>query len=524
VVDVAADAEGRLQGTLDAGTDSLVLRNTVRGRGWVLAAEPARLQATVGPEGLTAALDFEVSTTGSESLLAAHGRLTVPQLNRLDVDPETLPIEGRLDVEVLDLSFVEAILAQLSDVTGTFQLHTEIGGTLADATVRGEASLRDGRVRVPDLGLDLNAIQLAVTGQPEGGLDVEGEARSGSGQIAIRGRSERYPSPDEPTSIQVRGEQFRAVDIPEVQIDADPDLVILFDGRVLQVNGQVRIPRGRIGIPELPAAAITPSEDVLIVGDTTTVKEPPVPFGADLTVTLGDAVFFDGFGLTGNLVGEVNVKQPPGGQPTGRGELRLVNGKYLTLGQELRVDPGRLLFNGPIEDPGVDARAFVRASDQTEAGFQIRGTVKDLDVSTYSVPPKPESDIIAYILFGRPMSETTGVEGSEASNTAAILGANVLAMSLAPSLGLDEARIDTGTSQNKAQLVVGKYLSPRLYLGYGVGIYEPISTFRVRYLLSARWSIEAITGDQQSTDLLYRIERGGPSTAQQPASGSETAE
>jgi translocation and assembly module TamB len=60
--------------------------------------------------------------------------------------------------------------------------------------------------------------------------------------------------------------------------------------------------------------------------------------------------------------------------------------------------------------------------------------------------------------------------------------------------------------------VVGRYVSPRLFLGYGVGIYEPISTLRIRYLLSARWSIEVITGDQQSTDLLWRIERGGPKT------------
>jgi translocation and assembly module TamB len=85
----------------------------------------------------------------------------------------------------------------------------------------------------------------------------------------------------------------------------------------------------------------------------------------------------------------------------------------------------------------------------------------------------------------------------------------MLGMTLAPSVGLDEARVDAGSSQNKAQFVVGKYLSPRLFVGYGVGIYEPISTLRLRYLLTARWSIEAITGDQQSTDLLWRIEAGG---------------
>jgi translocation and assembly module TamB len=169
-----------------------------------------------------------------------------------------------------------------------------------------------------------------------------------------------------------------------------------------------------------------------------------------------------------------------------------------------------MVFNGPIDDPAIDARAFVRATDGTEAGFRVGGTVQNLALDTYSNPPKTESDIMSYILFGRPMSQTSGTEGSQASNAAALLGANMLAMSLAPSVGLDEARVETGTQQNKAQLVVGKYLSPKLYVGYGIGLYEPISTLRLRYLLNSRWSIEAITGDQQSTDLLYRIERGGP--------------
>jgi translocation and assembly module TamB len=271
---------------------------------------------------------------------------------------------------------------------------------------------------------------------------------------------------------------------------------------------------------------VTPSEDVVIVGDTVAAREPPVPFGADITVTLGEDVFFSGFGLTANLRGELSIAQDPGEDPRGRGELRLVNGIYRALGQELRIDPGRLLFSGSLDDPGVEARAFVRATDGTEAGFRIGGTVQNLDVTTYSVPPKSDSDVMAYILFGRPMSQTSGSEGNEASNAAAILGANMLAMSLAPSLGLDEARIETGSSQNKAQFVVGKYLSPRLFLGYGVGIYEPISTLRVRYLLSAKWSIEAITGDQQSTDLLYRIERGGrgEERAEEVAPGGETSE
>ena len=63
------------------------------------------------------------------------------------------------------------------------------------------------------------------------------------------------------------------------------------------------------------------------------------------------------------------------------------------------------------------------SEDGTEAGFRIGGTVQKLDVSTYSVPPKSDSDVMAYILFGRPMSQTSGAEGNQASNAAALLGA-----------------------------------------------------------------------------------------------------
>ena len=310
--------------------------------------------------------------------------------------------------------------------------------------------------------------------------------------------------------MNIRGERFQVLDAPEVSLVAEPSLDLVFDGSKLSVTGDVQIPHGRVGIPDVPESAVTPSQDVVIVGDTLAERDSPVPIEADITVTLGDDVFFSGFGFNSKLVGGLNITQAAGRDPRGRGEVRFVNGTFRQLGQELRIDPGRLLFNGPIDNPGVDAQAFVRATDGTEAGFRVRGTVQNLDVTTYSVPPRSDSDIMAYILFGRPMSETTGDQGSQATNAATVLGANMLAMSLAPSVGLDEARVETGTQQNRAQFVVGKYLTPRLYVGYGIGIYEPISTLRLRYLLTARWTVEAITGDQQSADVLWRIETGGP--------------
>lgn len=521
VVDLDVDENGRIAGSLHAATDSLSLRNTVREHAWILSVDPARFDARVGPDGLTGDLELTVAAADAGRLLEASGAIRLPQLTSLRLDPDEQPVDANLTVRVSDLYFVEAFLPEVTEARGHFELNSRVGGTLAELTVDGQAALSDGYALIPLLGLELQDIQFSASGRPDGNVEIDGQVRSGEGTLTLSGRSERYPSTETPTRISVRGERFQLIDTPDIRLVAEPALDLAFDGSRLSLAGDVRIPSGRIGIPEVPESAVTPSDDVVIVGDSVVSREPPVPIEADITVTLGNDVFFNGFGFSAGMVGEVNITQAAGREPRGRGEIRFVNGTFRQLGQELRIEPGRLLFNGPIDDPSVDARAFVRATDGTEAGFRVGGTVQDLELTTYSNPPHTESDIMAYILFGRPMSQTTGEQGNQATNTAAVLGANMLAMSLAPTVGLDEARVETGTQENKAQFVVGKYLSPKLYVGYGIGIYEPISTLRLRYLLTARWTIEAITGDQQSTDLLWRIERGGPKEETAPDLGPD---
>ena len=513
-VELDVTETGTLTGTIHAAADSMSLQNTVRENAYLLSLNPFRFDARVGPEGLEGELELVVTVPDARPargpLFEARGEVRMPQFRRLEFEPAEQSVDATFSVRADDLYFLEAFFPEVSEVGGRFALESRVAGTLAGLEVEGTADLSEGYAVIPLLGLSLRDVRLEAVSAVDGEIRLDGEVTSGEGTLTLTGAAEEYPSADQPSHFQVRGERFRVLDTPELRVDASPALDLSFDGSMARLTGDVTIPTARIGIPDLPESAVTPSKDVVIVGDTLEERSAPIPYSVDLTLTLGDDVTFDGFGLDAQLTGGLNITQPPGGEPRGRGEIQLVNGTFRQLGQELRIDPGRMVFNGPIDDPAIDARAFVRATDGTEAGFRVGGTVQNLALDTYSNPPKTESDIMSYILFGRPMSQTSGTEGSQASNAAALLGANMLAMSLAPSVGLDEARVETGTQQNKAQLVVGKYLSPKLYVGYGIGLYEPISTLRLRYLLNSRWSIEAITGDQQSTDLLYRIERGGP--------------
>ena len=73
--------------------------------------------------------------------------------------------------------------------------------------------------------------------------------------------------------------------------------------------------------------------------------------------------------------------------------------------------------------------------------------------------------------------------------------------------GLDEMRVESSDGGDQASLVVGRYLSPQLYVSYGVGLIESINTFSLRYQLSSKWQLKAENGANQSADLFYTIER-----------------
>jgi translocation and assembly module TamB len=337
----------------------LVLQNTVRGQGWRLSIDPARLVAEVGPDGLTGDLDLVISESDQAELLVASGRVNLPRLTTLDFKPEDQPIDGSLEVRLDDLSLVEAFLIEIADARGSFVLTTRIGGTLADLTVDGDVNLADGYALIPTFGLELKDIEFAASGRPNGTVEVNGQVRSGEGLLTLTGRSERYPSAAQPSVFQLRGDRFLVLDIPEVNLLANPSIDLAFDGSTLRLTGDVVIPRGRLGFPEIPASAVTPSEDVRFVGDSAVVKEPPVPFGADITVTLGDDVFFNGFGFASNLTGNIRIRQEPRREPSGRGEVwpgtasrsgptavcrtdRQPGGRGASLRASLRRDRGRI--------------------------------------------------------------------------------------------------------------------------------------------------------------------------------------
>ena len=108
------------------------------------------------------------------------------------------------------------------------------------------------------------------------------------------------------------------------------------------------------------------------------------------------------------------------------------------------------------------------------------------------------------------MESASGEEGAMMAKAALALslsGGDYLARTLGDRFGLDEMRVESSDSGDQASLVVGRYLSPKIYVSYGVGLIEAINTFTVRYQISDKWQIKAESGEAQGADIFYTFER-----------------
>lgn len=75
-------------------------------------------------------------------------------------------------------------------------------------------------------------------------------------------------------------------------------------------------------------------------------------------------------------------------------------------------------------------------------------------------------------------------------------------------MGIDDIGVADNDALGGAAFTVGKYLSPKLYLSYGVGVFDPGEVVTLRYLFSQRWNFEAqnaTTGSRAGIN--YRFEK-----------------
>ncbi len=500
---------GQLQASMDpAGRPSGQLQLVLRPGSINLLSQGNPVELSLGSSQLNATLDNDRIQSDLRLDLGRLGQITLDlALAELFAQPS---LDGRLRMQADQFDIVSELVPQLQQIEGRLEADLRLSGPLTSADVQGQMRFSDGAVTLPDTGTRITAIQLTIDGPEPGTLRFVGSARSEPGELRLDGN---YRLGDQQLTLTVSGQDFEALDtFSRVLISPDLELIVTTDS--VELVGEVTIPMADIRPPPGQAGRVTSSPDVVIIryGD----QAPPPPpvtrqVNARLRVILGDQVWIETPGFSGQLRGSLLIEQAPQLAPRASGTVEVVAGDYTIFGQSLAIERGRLLFSGgPVDNPGLDLRVTRRFDrDEVVVGAQVTGSLRQPELNLFSTPTMANSSLVSYLVFGR------GPGGSAAENAlllqaASALGARgggFLTRDIADALGLD-VRFTGGATPEDTEVQIGRYLAPNLYVSYGIGLFDALNTFKVRYDLTRNIVLESsTTAVSNSVDLLFRIER-----------------
>ena len=503
---------GPVEGTLAARLAGAQLRHRLAGgKIEIITLGDGDVQATATPENVTAQLSLDAGAQGS-----IKGQLNA---RRAAGAWRELPLSGSIALQTAQLDFVPLYVPQVDRAAGRLVANLDIAGTIRAPLLSGSLSLADGELDLYQINMAMRQAAFKAALQSNR-LDFDGGAQFGGGHAMVRGGLEwRAGAPH--GELTLSGTQLRVADVPEAQIDASPNLTFHVEGTRVGVTGEVRIPRARIAPADLTHAVLASSDEV-IVSSANAAAIDHYEVTSDVTMTLGDDVSVEGMGLKARLNGRITEHAASNDQVThASGELNVATGDYTAYGRKLQIEHGRLIFTGgPIGDPGVDVRAVKRFDDPTAgaslAGINVRGTLRQPQLSFFSEPPLPQQQIVALLLAGGGLvgGQTAGVAGTAGTNATRgatnneLLGqgAAILGQQLGSHVGITDVGVESNI-YNETSLVLGRYLSPRLYVSYGLGLTQTLNTVKLRYTLGDHWMIRTEAGQVGGADLVYTLDK-----------------
>jgi translocation and assembly module TamB len=310
------------------------------------------------------------------------------------------------------------------------------------------------------------------------GAHLEGSFAMGDGTGRLNGRIDLDASGGPEARVALDADRLQLFDVDWLHLTTTSDLTVALLPERVELNGRVGVDRARLGMPPGAAQAVSVSDDVVVVGREESAEEngearPPRDIVGQVELSLGDDVRLQAAGMQSRVTGQLGLDWEPGRyKPTAEGSLHLVEGSYRAYGQTLEVTQGDVLFTGrPVDNPVLQIEAVrdIFGDPQVEqAGVRIQGAARDPEIDLFTDPPTNREKALAYILTG---AEFDHAAGQGAFN-------------------------------------VGFFVLPKLFVSYGVGLFDTGDVLAARYELSRRWGIRATSGERDTgVDVSFIIDR-----------------
>lgn len=511
---------------------------------WARRFAPAAAMETAQDELETLSLDAQWDVHGDDPA-SPSGRLHVAmrggaadgERGEASIVLDAGRLGGRVDLEIPTLAFADRAIGPAWGVAGRLRFTGDLGGTVAAPRVNGDLDGRSLVLVQRELGWRLGngTLQARFEGDRlvlhqlrlesgEGAITMSGTLRLEGLQGAFDLRADRLPVPLGPGErIVVSG----ATTITSRQTD------LRWSGRLRVDEGLIELRGGEA--PRLP-------DDVVIVG-----REAPAPqtvrtpaaaaedaddgeglrVQAELDLDLGEKLRIRGSGVDVLLAGALELRGTLPANPLAYGTVSVADGTYSAYGQQLQITRGRVVFDGPIDNPVLDIVAM-RLGGPVEAGVAVTGTVLSPRVQLVSTPEVPDAEKLSWLVLGVDFADARSGAQMAALRAAAasLMGSGGGSGGLAQSLGLDVLTIRSAGSGDAFDpdfgatfpgqagaaaapgatqdvVAIGKRLGSRVLVTYEQGLRGVWNLFRIQYEITERLSLRAQTGTDTALDLLY---------------------
>lgn len=412
-------------------------------------------------------------------------------------------LDGEIALRATDLTVLEVLSADIVSPRGVIDGRLTLGGTADAPRWQGAVAAAPFAVELPALGIAVVDGELRVEGGEDGQLRLRGRLPTGDGALELEGQ---WSDDARPNRLAIRGTDVRVLDTPDGRAWISPALDVEVAEGVATVRGRVDVPRADLALDRFEQS-VGASSDVVVVDDPSAAESSTgLQVDADFTVALGEDVRLRGFGFDGRLGGELQVRDRVDREPRARGTLRLA-GEVRAYGQQLDLERGLLRWgNVAIDEPTIDLRA-VRPDSEPEVGVAVTGTGVAPVVEVWSRPPLPQAEALSWLMFGRPLASADGSDAAKLQQAATSLGGSAVAQAVAGKVGLDTASVGESRALGGTALTVGKRITPKLYVSYGMSLSGTGQVVTLTYALRRWLAAQVETGIEQRIELEAKFER-----------------
>lgn len=418
-------------------------------------------------------------------------------------------LSGKLDIRSLQLATYAPLLPTLAVLEGEVSGSLQVMGTGERPLVEGVLGLSAGEVGLVGNPTELEQLELVVTAAGDRAL-IRGSGLLGGGPLEINGNV--LTEPDWQLNVALEGDNHEILLPPYTRMQVSETLDLAATGRLLDITGKVVVHEGELEHEQLPEGGVTLSDDVVEVDLTGNIihESSPLDISMDIDLLIANKFKIVGDMVNATLGGELQLVQAPRQPLQVFGNLNLIGGELRAYQQRLRIQRGTISFAGTPDNPELDMRAQREiTSDKVVVGLQLQGTLKQSKLEVYSEPHMSHGEAMSYLVRGRGLDSGAGSDGMAMALSlgTGLVNQSAIVSELNSIPGISNLAFGAeGTTEEDTAATVGGYIGDRLYLSYGMGIYEPINVLTARLYLQTRLWLEVVSRLENSVDLYYSFD------------------